>query len=129
MQEAEEPVAIHEPSILIQLSLLYRPDMSALELYDITRGVWTIGSRRSEVRLALAVYEDIVREVYEIHNWHRAGTTLYESGREIDRKHRNRWEFTGVVAAPEIRDRYLNQPVGAYFTPGSQSPIRYVGNL
>ena len=96
----------------------------AQELYEATRGVWRIGARRDSAELAMAVFEGVVKEVYEIETWHRAGTTLYET-REVDRS--ERWEFTGRVARKGgVRERYVGRKVSAYFKRGSQSPFRYV---
>ena len=75
---------VAEPSLLIRIPRLYREGMSARELYDATRGVWKLGRRREGAQLALAVESGAVREVYEIHEWHPAGSTnIRSSGRPI----------------------------------------------
>ncbi|MCE7983039.1 MAG: hypothetical protein DYG89_17785 [Caldilinea sp. CFX5] len=63
---------IHEPVILITINRLYRRGMSAEELYEVTRGNWVIGQRRAQAKYAFAVYNGIIREVYEIHRWQPA---------------------------------------------------------
>jgi len=40
------PVRIQEPSILIRITELYRPQMTASELYDATRASWKLGQKR-----------------------------------------------------------------------------------
>ncbi len=40
--------------------------MTPAELYDATRASWKVGARRESAKYALAVFEGIVREVYEI---------------------------------------------------------------
>ena len=119
-------VTIDEPAILIRIKQLYRPNMPAHGLYEATRGVWRLGPRREKVRLALAVFDGIVREVYEIAHWQEAGSTSYSSRPQKDVKLPGRWEFTGHVAAREIREKYIGRSVAAYFKRGQQNPIVYV---
>jgi hypothetical protein len=40
--------------------------MSARELYEATRDGWVLGPRREGVGYACAVFEGVVRKVYEI---------------------------------------------------------------
>ncbi len=70
------PVRIQEPSILIRITELYRPQMTASELYDATRASWKLGQKRQLARYAFAVFEGVVREVYEITQWFQAGSTF-----------------------------------------------------
>jgi serine/threonine protein kinase len=81
-------VRITEPALLIRINRLYREGMSAEALYDSTRGVWRVGTRREGAKYAMAVYGGVVREVYEIDRWHPAGTTPYKDLRQgrIERK-------------------------------------------
>ena len=46
-------VTVTEPALLIRIPKHYRPGMSHVELYDATRGVWRVGSKRERARLAL----------------------------------------------------------------------------
>jgi hypothetical protein len=123
MQPAQ--VKIAEPAILIRINKLYRPGMTAHELYEATRGVWKLGRRRDGARYAFAVYQGIVRQVYEIHSWHPAGTTPYSTRTPEDVGCPGRWEFTGTVAAT-LSAFYSNASVATYFPAGSANPILYV---
>ncbi|MGF1685070.1 hypothetical protein L4D78_28120, partial [Photobacterium minamisatsumaniensis] len=69
---------ISENAILIRINRLYDEALSAAELYEATRGVWVIGSRREKVELALTVYKGEIKEVYLVSSWHPAGSTPYE---------------------------------------------------
>jgi hypothetical protein len=128
-----EPEALHspaqvkiaEPAILIRVNRLYRPEMTAEELYEATRGVWKLGPRRNAARYAFAVYQTVVRQVYEIHSWHPAGTTPYSTRTPEDVSLPGRWEFTGTVAAT-LSALYSNASVETYFPAHSQNPIAYV---
>ncbi|MBW3671771.1 MAG: hypothetical protein KY432_08890 [Acidobacteria bacterium] len=123
---AAEPVEIVHPSILIRINRLYEPRMEAHVLYEATRGVWKIGKRREKARYAMAIYDGVVRAVYEIESWHPAGTTDYAT-RERGTNWEGRWEFEAHPAPPEIQERYLGKSVVSYLSKGSQNPIRYVG--
>lgn len=119
-------VEITDPVIVIRIQRAYRPDLSEQELYEATRGVWVIGSRRSGARYVLAVYDRIVREVYAVEGWHRAGTTVYTTRPLADVHRDGRWEFTGRVAPDVVRDRYVGKSVGGLWKRGAANPITYV---
>jgi len=121
-----KPVTITDPVILIRINRLYRHGMSDLELYEATRGVWKVGPRRSGARYGLAVFEGVVREVYEIRRWLPAGTLPYITGVHENVTQEGRWEFEGPVAAAPVREKYYGRSVGQYLTKGSQNPITYV---
>lgn len=126
MDEGEPlPVNIDDPVMLIRISKLYDPAMSEDELYDATRAHWKVTPDRHDARLALAVADGIVREVYEIHSWHPAGTTPSMTGIHGTAP-TDRMEFVGRVADRETRGKYLGRSVHHYFTYGNQNPIRYV---
>lgn len=119
------PVEIDEPAMLIRISQLWDPGMSENELYDATRGHWRVGARRERARLALAVAQGVVREVYSIRSWHPAGTTPSATSIHTNAPS-DRWEFVGVPADNVTRVRYLDRSVKHYFAHGNQNPIRYV---
>jgi hypothetical protein len=121
-----KPVTITDPSILIRINRLYRPAMDAEALYDATRGIWKLGPRRDRAKLAMAIFNGVVRAVYVIDSWHRAGSTAYTTrdARELVRE--GRWEFVGHAAGAEVQQRYVGGSVTAYFPQGLQSPVVYV---
>ena len=100
--------------------------MTTRELYDATRGVWRLGKRRLRAKLAFAVDSGLVREVYEIESWHEAGSTLYASRKTEDVTIPGRWEFTGRVASPDLRRRYVGGSVAEFFKKGARAPVFYV---
>ena len=101
--------------------------MSDLALYEATRGVWRIGRRRDNVRYALAVYQGIIQEVYEIDHWQPAWTTPYKTRTFENTNVSGRSEFVGVVAPEAIRRRYVEKSVAHRFPRGAQNPIMYAG--
>lgn len=124
-----EPVAISESDavLLIRINRLYRHTMSPVELYDATRGTWKLGSRRENARFALAVFEGVVREVYQIDTWHPAGITLpYGLRAQEHVPTEDRCEFRGSLAPDDVRQRYVDRSVAHYFAQGAQFPVRYV---
>lgn len=119
-------VRIKEPSLLIRVNKLFRPGMSDVDLYDITRSAWKVGSIRDKVRLILPVYEGVIREVYRPATWLPAGSTFNPryDGRVFKRA--GRWEFVGVIAEEKVRRKYRGGFVGNDFPRGSQNPIKYL---
>jgi len=109
----KKPVEVKEPSVLLRINRLYRLTMSATKLYDATRASWKVGHRRGKVKYALAVFDGIVREVYEV-KFPRG------DGR------RDRWEFVGRLADERVRRRYIDRSVGHLSPPGAQNPIAYL---
>lgn len=126
-----DEVEVEERGVLIRISETYREGMSSLALYEATRGAWVIGSRRDKVEYALAVSKGTVKEVYEVHRWHSMGVLHYATrpcrhcGARDGIGASNRWEFSGEVAADEIRRRYVGKSVKRYFPKGNVSPFRY----
>ena len=121
-----KPVEVVHPSLLIRINRLYRHGMSEKELYEGTRGVWKLGTRRLRATYAMAVFEGVVREVYRIETWHEAGSTPYSSRPPEDVRREGRWEFLGRLADDDLRFRYRNGSVASYFKQGQQSPVVYV---
>lgn len=120
---AATPVEIDVPAILIRINELFRYGMSAIELYDTTPGIWKIGNDRTKAKFAMAVFEGVVQEVYEIQGWFPAGSTLSTRG---ELKDESRWEFVGHIAEDSVRSRYRMKSVRRYFPQGAQNPVRYV---
>lgn len=121
---AAEEVDIKHPTILIRINDLFRYGMTDIELYDATRGVWKAGPKRAKAKYALAVFEGVVQEVYEIAGWFRGGSTLCKrSGTDAP----DRWEFVGRIALDSVRNRYRFKSVRSHLPQGAQNPIRYVG--
>lgn len=119
-----EHVDIEDPVLLIRINNLYRHGMSDLELYEATRGVWILGPNREKARFTFAVFEGVVREVYEIHSWHTAGSTTYST--RTDAIGEGKWEFKGEFVNENVRNKYFGKSVERYFARHSQNPIRYV---
>lgn len=115
-----KPVEVREKAVLITINRLYSSKMTALELYEATRGIWKVGERCNQAEYAIAVYQGIVREVYRINKWYEAGTLQYQTRDATNFSGSGRREFSGGVAS-DIRDRYVGEFVGK----GGQNPIRY----
>lgn len=121
----QEQVTIDEPGILIRINQLFRYDMTEIELYDATRGIWVIGPNREKVKYAFAVYDTIIQEVYKVIAWFPAGTTFNTRG-TLDYKKDERWEFVGQKAEAPIRSKYIGKSVEHYFPNYARNPIYYV---
>ncbi len=112
-------LAIDDPVMLIRINRLYRPGISSDDLYEVTRRAWKVGTRREAARIACAVFEGVVREVYEIGEWGKALPREGESWKG------QRWEFLGKIADEPIRSKYLGRSVKPYLTRGARNPITY----
>lgn len=115
--------------ILIRINRLYYSGISREELYEVTRGVWAlslVNLRARQVQYAFAVFDNVVREVYEIQMWFSAGRTAYFHREPEDVNVDGRVEFVGRIAPEDIRKRYLFKSVGEYFVKGSSNPVRFV---
>ena len=123
---AAQSVTIEEPVLLIRINQLFRHNMSPLELYEATRGIWRLGQRRERARYGFAVFQGVVREVYEIRSWHPALTLAYHTRDLSQRDATGRWEFEGTLADDRIRNRYKGGSVQHYYRKGNQSPAIYV---
>ncbi len=116
-------IQITHSAILIRISKRFRYDMSPVELYDATRGIWRIGLEREQAQYAMAVFDGIIQEVYRIQAWFPAATTF--STRQLNENlQAKRWEFVGQIAPPEIRRRYLQKDVTEYFG-ATRAPFVY----
>jgi hypothetical protein len=117
-------ITITEPAMLIRFNKLYRPGMTGEALYEATRGIWKCGIRRELARYGFAVFKGVVREVYEIHAWHPAGTLPYRTRSSLEEKS-HRWEFSGEVSA-ELSAKYIGGSVEGHFSKGARNPFIYL---
>lgn len=116
---------LEENIAVIKINQSYNDELSALQLYDITRGCW---KRKLEsvqkVEYVLAVSFGIVKEVYVVDKWvpavelHRE-TIPFEAERESGRV-----GFFGQVAPNDIRNKYIESSVVNLFQRGESSPIK-----
>jgi uncharacterized protein len=131
----KEEVEIVEPSILIRINQAFRYSMSDIELYDYTRGQWVLNPDNArKVKYGFSVYKGIIQEVYEIHDWYKAGTTFSvrtnneNINRDANEVLEKRYEFIGNIAEEKIRNKYKYKSVEHYFNKGNSNPIMYLNN-
>lgn len=91
------------------LNKTYKSGMSAIQLYESTRGVWAKVPRSKEIKFAYATYAGIVKEVYEVHGWVKAGTQQYFTRNIKKNPDTNRWEFIGRIADDSVRNKYIGK--------------------
>ena len=109
----DKPVEIlpEHRGVAILINRDFKPNFGDIEIFEVTRGVWnktSVGVAKNS-KYAYALYHGVVKEVYEIHSWVKAGTQEYFT-REIDFKsQKNRFEFIGRKAPEELRKRYKGQ--------------------
>ena len=124
-------IEITENVILIRINRLFHKNITEEELYEATRGIWRVGSRRENADYAFSVYKGKVKEVFVIKSWFPACTLHYKTRimrdaiQNIDKT--RRWEFDGEIAESNVRDKYIGKSVKNYLPSfGGTNPIIYV---
>ena len=107
--------------VAILINRDYRAHFDELQTFEITRGVWRKSQKtiaeNINAKLAYAVHNGVVKEVYEIHNWVPAGTQQYFTRDVNERFIKNLpgkekyFEFVGRKASDKIRERYKGKIV------------------
>lgn len=124
---AAEAPPLEVPVLLVSLNKLWRPEMSAEALEEITCRWWhSRGPRRDAVRYVFGVHRGIIRSVYRPVNWRQR--TEGDRGWEEDKPGTVRWGCDGEEA-PEMK-HYLRTSIARYLPqPGQQQQwsFRYAG--
>ena len=118
-----EPARVRHPALIVRINRLYDPDMRREDaLYEATRGVWRLSPKRAAgAKYALATFEGIVLEVYQIEQWHPAGSTTYRTRLRKDVRRAGRWEFVG--RRPRCDSAPIRGPLSAALPPpGTAKP-------
>ncbi len=113
---------ITEPVMLIRINNTYRDNISPIDLYNRTRGVWKVGERRKSAMYAFSVFQGVVLEVYKISYWEPAS---YYAPFTKEWDLTDRWQFVGEVDV-ELSKKYKNKSVKNYLKKGCVSPTIYV---
>jgi hypothetical protein len=127
----EDFASVEEPVVAININRQYPRAGNAEELYQVTRSMWRLNPERANrARYAFAVYQGVIKEVYEIEQWMPATEATRRFWRERENlqgddfgeTHDGRSEFVGEVAPEAVRKKYVGKKL-----PGrpSQNPIRY----
>jgi serine/threonine protein kinase len=122
---------VEEPVVAININRQYPRASTAEELYQVTRSMWRLSPERANrARYAFAVFQGVIKEVYEIKRWMPATEATRRfwkerenlQGEDFGETHDGRSEFVGEVAPEAIRKKYVGKKL-----PGrpSQNPIRY----
>ena len=116
---------ITERVILIKLNQTFQYNMSAIDLYEITRSAWPVSidtaTGKNNVTHAFAVYDGIIQETYNILQWFKAGTTLMKRKHDIEKDISNRWEFIGSISE-EMGKKCRYKSVEHYWKKSSEHP-------
>ena len=116
---------IGENIIAIKINRSYRENMTATELYEVTRGWWKLDIKRAKLaEYVFSVYQNMVKEVYKIYDWLPAGSipriTLLDETIPADR-----FEFVGEIAEPNIREKYIDKSLANLYRNGEANPVKY----
>lgn len=117
--QEETEIAPEHAGLAFLLNSTYKSGMSALELYEATRGIWKNVPKDDSLKFAYATYGGLVMEVYEIRCWVKAGSQEYFT-RELNiAPDTQRREFVGRIAAKEIRELYVGKLIKKARSHGS----------
>lgn len=115
--EAVDQLCLTDPVVLVRLTKTYKPSMTAVELYDATRGNWAINIERArQARYAYALNRSKVIQVYRIDSWTET--------EELSGRGKPRICFTGA-SAPE-RTHHIGFNMSHYFKRGEASPTKFL---
>lgn len=123
---------INDPVIAININRQYPHAKTADELFKCTSGIWRLNrDRANRARYAFAVYQGVIKEVYEIERWVPVSPATLNYWRERERAqgndfsetHEGRSEFIGTLAPEAIRNKYRGRSMPVSH---SQNPIRYI---
>ena len=123
---AEDVEIKDDKVILISIGKSFRSNMSPEELFEYSRGCWKVNVQKHKPEYALIIFQGIVREVYKIYTWYKAGTSTYTYRKESEINLPDRKEFDGKIAEDNIRNKYLKKSVRKSFSKGSRYPVKYV---
>lgn len=107
--QEETEIAPEHAGLAFLLNSTYKSGMSPLELYEATRGTWAKIPKDESLKFAYATYGGLIKEVYEIQCWVKAGSQQYFTRDLTISPDTNRTEFVGRIAAKEIRDLYIGK--------------------
>ena len=116
---------IGENVIAIKINRSYRENMTATELYEITRGWWKLDIKRAKLaEYVFSLYQGIVKEVYKVDDWLPAGS-IPRISLPDEVAPRDRFEFVGDVAEPSIREKYIDKSLANLYRNGEANPVKY----
>lgn len=116
---------LEENIVVIKINKSYREGMSALELYDVTRGCWKRKIESVEkAEYVFSVVYGIVKEVYRIDRWFPSDQINRETIKEVPEHNAGRIAFEGSVADESIRSKYLGKSVADLFKHGEADPVK-----
>ena len=106
----DKPIEIQDKDkgVGILINRDFKPNFGDLETFEITRGIWAkncVGIAKNS-KYAFALYHGVVKEIYEIHSWVKAGTQEYFTRKLNIEIMKNRYEFIGKIADDNIRKKY-----------------------
>lgn len=124
---ALNPEDVTEDIVIIKINKSYSPMLSALQLYDVTRGCWKRKIESVSVaEYALAVSYGKVVEVYKIDYWCTADKLNRETIPYDPEIEKGRIGFFGSVAENSIRNKYIGKSVKNFFKWGEADPVKVI---
>ncbi|MCL2399935.1 MAG: hypothetical protein FWC91_09380 [Defluviitaleaceae bacterium] len=118
---------ITENAMLFKINKTFPKCKTSKDLYDATRGIWKVSSKKDLAKYAFAVYQGEVKKVYKITLWESVTPELYEQLNRLEgwsEDYRKCWMFVGEV--DELKsEKYKSKNISRYLS-GRGTPINYV---
>lgn len=111
--------SITDPVVIININKKYKDTKNkATSVYAATKEAWVISEiKRNEVKYALAEFQGIIINAFEISHWYSVETD--------NNSNNNRWGFEGKDAPENIKQKYVNKSIMFAKKRGAANPIRF----
>lgn len=112
LEEYEDSLA--NPKYMIIKIKEHNLVLNGCDVYETVRAAWKIDVKKAaKYKYVLAVINGVVREVFEVYEWHSA-------------KDQNRYEFSGKKANDSVRNVFIDKKIPSkYRKKGQASPVLY----
>jgi hypothetical protein len=101
-------------AVCFKINRAWRRNMSALELYEMTRGNWRLSLARAEnAEFGIGLTDGVIRSIYKIHSWEK-----------VPERSPERFRFVGYEV--EEMNRYIGYSLASHPNHGVRGPLFYI---
>jgi len=129
LYNAEPLLEIGDHCVIININKTYKRGSGESAIYNATKEIWNIKkSRRDKIKYVLSEYRGLIVEVFEVSKWY-AKERGYNPGAKKYGQTYMGYGFEGVVAEPDIRNKYVNKTIAPFKKRGFASVLIFPGTL
>ena len=101
-------------AVCFKINRAWRRNMSALDLYEMTRGNWRLSlARARNAEFGIGLTDGVIRSIYKIHSWEK-----------VPERSPQRFRFVGYEV--EEMNRYIGYSLASHPNHGVRGPLFYV---